>query len=1503
MEDQVMAHVGDRSTRLERVIPYRIAVPALMACAVWSSASVGQVDFRAPTTRTTTKVYFDASHKADADLRSGDNHAKSGNYAEAIEIYQRVIQQFGDKVVEVPGNPVAAADEEDSRLSVNARRECQRRIAALPPEARAIYRGRVDPQAERWFRQGRDARDRAMLRRVVDQAFCSSWGDDALELLGDLAFQDGQFVEALVSYTQLVPDRPSGGLGLVHPDPSVDLAKVEAKKMLCRAAIGDHPPTPAELAAFATAHPAAPGPFAGRKGLLADALAEALLEDDLAPPPQSDARWATFAGSPTRTRIASGPVDVGSLQWRAELEPLSPTRGTPPYRRMGGMGMGATAPIAPDRLLGYHPIVVGDQVIVANERQVIAYNLNSRPGDQAGVSSTPVEVAWKTREDLIGAPMPIRGNSGLPRYTLTAFGDRIYARLGQPPSSTPPMTRMGIGTTYNSPSFIVALDRSAQGKLLWRREAMEIALPKRQANGGAGSRNAVFEGTPVADAHNVYVAITDRIEMTAAYVACLDAETGATRWVRYICEANANIDPFLGGGFEISHRLLTLDGPALYYQTNLGVLASLEAENGSVRWLATYPWQRRGGINPSRERDLNPAIVHDGLVIIAPEDAPAIYAFDATTGRLAWKTEQVADQAKLTHLLGVAKGYLIASGDQVLWYDIKNGRLAHTWPDNAQAVQGFGRGVLAGDRVYWPTKSEIHILDQSSGLIADPPIKLHDTFQCEGGNLAIGDGYLIVAQGSALVVFCQNSRLIDRYRDEIARAPDQAINYYRLAQAAEAIGRDEVALTSLVAALPHARASESIDGSPLGEAILDHQRVLLMKLGQKAKVAKDWVQAAQRFGAAAEAARNDRDRFAARLELSEVQFDRGEAREAVATLQALLADERMRALTVDAADGHRSIRADLLVADRLAAVLRDKGRGLYADFERAASELLARGKAEKDARLLEDVGRSYPVALAVPEAWRSLGELYEETHHPSDAARTYKKLLARATDDSTRAQALLGLARAYEAQKLWVLARDAYFQAKKRFGNEPIAAPGGPREVALLVTDRLAREPFDRMLGDRGEPSVPVPLRRRWDRSLSEAARPLGADGVPPSAEAGRVFLVQGREIRPVDPATGESVWSRDLEGEPIWVGYLADRIIAATKTRLFALSLDKGAVEWQYDLGTDRKVGNDPFAKEPLLEPGRDAVPLLLKDFRIVGNRVFCLRGDQALLAFDGDTGQLDWSYAPSTGRINPHLLVGQRRIVLQVLKPNVIQVLNTADGSRRSEFPQPEEEGWPRDPLAIDDEHVALVADRLTVSLFDTTRGINAWVFRETKELPSHGPPRLFGDAERLLVLHHGQNLIRLDVATGNKLWADWRLLGTEDLSERPEAIALGDDRVYVASGSTSAAASGSTLSAYAIADGSTLWKKMLNGQATAWDLTLTERSVAAYPAPSKVRDSPLGVLPLVFHRKSDGEPIQRVLIQTSVTDLAIRFTPKGALVATQGGLWALGDRQVMDGSRGPR
>jgi outer membrane protein assembly factor BamB/tetratricopeptide (TPR) repeat protein len=1457
------------------------------------------------------RFYPDDSDTADALLRNAASHARDGQWAEAVEIYQRVIEQYGEKVVKLGKDDPAADPSGESVLFVDLRRFCQRRLAALPPEARKLYRSRVDSQAERWFQEGTRQRDRSLLRRVVEETFCSSRGDDALDLLGDLAFQDGRFGEALLMYRQLVPDQPDDRSGLVHPDPSVDLARVAAKKLLCRAALGENPPDPAALEAFATAYPNSDGTLAGRKGPYLESLKQALASDHLAPPAQPDSRWPTFAGSPTRTKVVPGSIDVGSLQWQIDLMPVPATRNFPPTRRMGSF---PSSPIPAERLLAYHPIVLRDQVILCDETRVVAYNLNDRP---TSASSTIKEV-WRHDDDPdASTPQAARAFANVPRYTLTAFGDRIYARLG--PAVVPyfGMGRMGMGMGMGgaragaAQSAIVALDRSSEGKMLWKRAAAEINFPRRPEG---SNRNAAFEGTPVADARSVYVAMTDRREQTTTYVVCLDAETGATRWVRYLGASSSDAENIMGFGMgmgfgpgypsELGHRLLSLDGPMLYYQTNLGAVVALDAETGAIHWVATYPRIERAE-GQARERDLNPAIIHEGLVIAAPDDSSSVYAFRAGTGRLVWKSDPLPNDVKLAHLLGVAKGRLIATGDRVVLFDVKTGKRVAIWPDGPKGYEGFGRGILAGDRIYWPTRTEIHILDQVTGLRTDPPIKLQESFQTSGGNLAVGDGYLIIAQTDKLVVFCQNSRLIQRYRDEIALAPEQASNHFRLARAAEATGQDELALSSLASALRLARASETIDGFPLTDLARDHQYRLLIKLGKKAEQDKDWEQAERRFEAASTIARSDRDRLSARLALSEIQLDRGEPGRSVATLQRLLLDDRLRSLNVDAEDGHRMIRSDLLITDRLAAILRRHRRGLYAEFDREARALLERGRLEKDPRLLEEVGRSYPVAEVVPESLLALGQLNEAAQRPSEAAHAYKRLLACAPNDTRRAQALWGLAHAYEAQRLWVPARDTYLEALSRFPDIRLEDFGTETRVASLVNERLAQEPFDRMMSDRAEPIVSVPLVRRWSQPLEGAVHPLSAEGVPPSAEASRIFLVQGNTLRPVDPSTGAAPWKADLGATPVWVGYLADKIIAATETRLVALGLDKGAIQWQYDLGAadPSRRGAHPLARaeagpvNPNVQGnGRvEGPPGLFQGFRIVGSRIFCLRGERdesqkflgrELLAFDGDTGLVDWSYSFPSGTINPNLWIGPQRIVLQARgKPGAVLVLETSSGRRRAEYPQQKDEDWARPPLPIDDERVALVADRQTVTLFDLRRGIDLWVFHESRELPKNGPPLLLGNAERLLVLHDGTDLIRLDAATGKKRWS--RPLGVDDLSERPEAMTFDGERFYWASKQW--------LSCLALSDGSLIWTRHLTGPESGWSIALTERCVMAFPTakPGHVEGEAEG-LPLVFRRRDTGELVQRLLFPVPIGEVAVRLTPPGALVAAQGGVWSLGERR---------
>ncbi len=1457
-----------------------VGVGVMVLCSLSSVVS-------AQNNRAATKFYPDFSDTADAQLRNAAGLVRDKQWAEAVEIYQRVIQQFGEKVAKLPKEDPTGDPTGDSVLYVDLRQFCQRKIAGLPAEARELYRSRVDVQAERWFRQGESGRDRAALRRVIDQAFCSSWGDDAIDLLADLAFQDGRFGEALALYRQLVPDKAGDVTNLIHPDPSVDLARIAAKKLLSRAAMGDNPPTPAEVEAFAGSYPEAKGALAGRDGSYADTIAEALKLDKLAPPSQPDGRWPTFAGAPARTRVVPGSVDVGSVQWQVDLQPAS----LGVRRNLGGRGLVSTASSGrPDRLLAYHPIVLGDQVIICDDDEILAYNLNDRPDAAAGASGV-VKHVWRYPEDRGGnAPVAMRPSAGVPRFTLTAYGDRVFARMGVTPANFP----MRFQGATGSQTYLVAVDRRSEGKLLWTKPANDVMTPNKA--GAAVSRNIGFEGTPVADARQVYVAMTDRREQTSTFVVCLDAETGSTRWVRYLGAAssdNENAFGFGGGamgspsGNDFGHRLLTLDGPTLYYQTNLGAVAALDTDSGSVRWVSTYPRQERIG-GSGHDRDLNPAIVHDGLVLVAPDDATSIYAFEAASGRLVWKTDPLPEEVKLAHLLGVAKGRLVATGDRVLLFDVTNGKLLHHWPDSGQGFEGYGRGILAGDKIYWPTRTEIHVLDQATGLRSDPPIKLQETYQQSGGNLAVGDGYLIVAQADKLVVFCQNRRLIQRYREEIARAPEQAAPQFRLARAAEATGDDELALTSLTRTLEMVRPSELIDGAPLGEAARDQQFRLLLKIGEKARVAKDFTTAERRFHQAAESARVDRDRLRARLSEADAQLGNGDATKAVATLQAQLANEGLRTLSVAAEEGRRTIRADLLIADRLATVIKGHGRSVYMTFDREARQLYEEGRKSRDTRRLDEIGRAYPVAEVVPDALLALAKLEESRKQPAGAARAYKRLFAAATTDALRARALLGLAQSFEEQKLWVSARDVYTQALSRFPSVNVEdeklgteSPLGPR-----IARRMEQAPFDRMASDRAEPAISLPLARRWAKAFEGPVHPLPAEGVPPSPSASRLFLVKGSEILALRADSGESPWSAELGGTPLWVAYLDDRVVAASDSKLVALDLVTGTPLWTYNTvdpaTTKRPAG--PFGKPAAGKTAAEPVGKL-HGFRVVAGRVFFLRGDRELIALDGDRGLIDWSFQPVLGQINENLLVAAQSVVLQVVSPNAILVLETATGRRRAEHPQAEkEESWPRPPLALDDDRIAIVSDRRTVGLFDLSRGMNAWVYRESPDLPKNGPPRLLGDAERLFLLHDGNHLIRLDTATGLKKWS--QPLGVEDLSNRPEAISLDAERMYWVSGPT--------LSSLKLSDGMFLWSKHLSGRETGWAIELTESCVLAHPGPLRRSETDPEGLPLILRRRDTGALVQRMYFPAPATEVAVRLSPGGAVVATQAGLWALGTRE---------
>ena len=77
-------------------------------------------------------------------------------------------------------------------------------------------------------------------------------------------------------------------------------------------------------------------------------------------------------------------------------------------------------------------------------------------------------------------------------------------------------------------SSIIALDWNTQGKLLWELQVNQRSIsPTGRRTESASIGRSSSRGRRSPNGRNVYVAVTDRRETTATYIACLDADTGA----------------------------------------------------------------------------------------------------------------------------------------------------------------------------------------------------------------------------------------------------------------------------------------------------------------------------------------------------------------------------------------------------------------------------------------------------------------------------------------------------------------------------------------------------------------------------------------------------------------------------------------------------------------------------------------------------------------------------------------------------------------------------------------------------------------------------------------------------------------------------------------------------------------------------------------------------------------------------------------------------------------
>lgn len=649
---------------------------------------------------------------------------------------------------------------------------CQLRLANLPAAGLKVYRQRVDALAEEWFLEAREQRDEAKLRRIVDEFFASSWADDALELLGQIALERGDYIAARRCWREVHPwlsspdGRPLAGAvagidleqnanavrkliqapspqRLGYPDTDLEFAPLMAGMILASLYEGDTARAAIEIRLLELLASDAVGPLGGRSQPLAPALSQLLAESKGWPSQVGAITWPTIRGNTQRNGAAAS---VGNLAGSLWPKPYLLPQLTPPVVQQDRRFAQLLQAVGTTQTNTIPSVVVDDGKILLSDQS-------------AALTNSPM---LRCLDFLTGTPtgapdgilyqQPATNASPINRQrNLIRFNGRVMAMPGMPKGSPSPHLEKGIAYAVVpadstrrqanrrtvTQSKIVGMDLRRDG--LTMLELTPPELPWR------------FGGPPVVQDGMLYVALAADDVRPRVAIACYAIATAKQVWQVEVCSGQpaANYN-----GTSLPPNLLTLGDDTIYCNTNLGAIAALSTKTGSFRWVRFYDRITSGSVRSVA--NLAPAgsppctaTLADGRLYLAPSDADTLFALDASTGRLLWVRDQPDQEATL---LGISQDRLVLGGRQLTILNAANGKQQSIWPESPKAgLRGAGRGCLAGNEVFWPTRDRLFTFDLTTGQQSRQSIDL-TPYGDDGANVLPAYGCLIVVGNKALTV-------------------------------------------------------------------------------------------------------------------------------------------------------------------------------------------------------------------------------------------------------------------------------------------------------------------------------------------------------------------------------------------------------------------------------------------------------------------------------------------------------------------------------------------------------------------------------------------------------------------------------------------------------------------------------------------------------------------------------------------------------------------------------
>lgn len=680
-------------------------------------------------------------------LDEAEAAAAAGDWRKAAGLYQEAADRATNQVRRVA-----------RQTYLGIREYVKSRIRSWPEEGLAVYRSVVDPRVGERYRAAIANGLADPLREIVRRYPLATDGARAMLDLGTRAIARGDADAALRPLLEILRLYPEG------PIPNVRRADVIARAALAAAKRGDEELVREMSDRARRLPPEETIAVAGEeKGLAAfvDSLTTVPAGTD------APAGWPTTGGSFSRGGGRSGPSGPLVPYWIHEIPESRPSY--PPSEE--------DEPKAP--LFPVQPLVTGGQVVLGETLFVEGFPL-PEPGRPPTRGRPEHRWAFPGGGWDLAESLHANSQKGQDPVFLSAAGDLVALPFPDPADGP---NGQGYEIRRNA---LVTLSLAREGTQLDQKGGS--VLPD-------GFEEYAFCGSPAVAGNRLWIAGTrpgSRVETLCFGFEIEEPGHLRTAWRTSVCIGRPEESGsrwFSGFGETADASSVAVRNGIVYLCSNTGAVAALDGGTGEILWIHKYErTERAPDVFARASRNLktwypNPPMLDHRCLYVAPEDSDRLLVYfqlpDLRTGYVVhgrFSRDDVGLGFEPRYLLGVRDGVVFLAGEtrsrgerplfavktEPAWLasDERPGDPQRIlWRAEIEEDAPWGRGAVAGDAIYFPTKKGIYrvaVADGAVTKVVDPADEALAKLAGDRdviGNLAVAGPWLVSASEKIAVLF------------------------------------------------------------------------------------------------------------------------------------------------------------------------------------------------------------------------------------------------------------------------------------------------------------------------------------------------------------------------------------------------------------------------------------------------------------------------------------------------------------------------------------------------------------------------------------------------------------------------------------------------------------------------------------------------------------------------------------------------------------------------------